>query len=206
MSIVYDRSITPDLKNCENECTKTEDGRTVFLSRSVAVCIPVAALLPSGEVYVLISRRGEKTPDYQHHYNLVCGYLDHDETMAEAAIRELWEETGFYTEAVSKEYVVNDVNRMPWDIDDKPKPGTRQNITNRFEFVFKINTINDLPELSTSNCEEGEVSEAVWMNHEDVMNILDSSDKGDPNIYKLWAFNHFKLYREWFNRLNSTLS
>lgn len=198
---VYDPTIKPSFKNRENECTKTEDGRTVFLSRSNAVCVPVTAILSNGEMYVLMSRRGEGTPDYQHHFNLVCGYLDNDETLAEAAIREVWEETGFYTEAVDKSHVIFDIKKMPWDIGDNPKPGTRQNITHRFGFIFKINTLNDLPPLTTDNCEKGEVSEVVWMNHKDVLNILSSNEKGDPKLYNIWAFNHYDLYRIWAEKV-----
>lgn len=187
----------PKFRNTENECVKTEDGRTVFLSRSSAVCVVVAAELPSGRRYYLLSQRGENTPDYQYHWNLICGYVDYDETLSEAAIREVWEETGFYIPDVGPNHVVRPITSMPWGISDTPKPNSRQNITHRFEFIFRVSSLNDLPKLTNDNAAKGEVEESAWVDEQTVYLMTPAECKLDLNNHMVWAFNHGHLIREW---------
>lgn len=191
----------PVFKNRENEQTKTEDGRTIFLSRSCAICVPVAARDSSGQLYLLLSRRGENTPNFQHAYNHVCGYLDYNETLEEAAKRELWEEVGLNVDALEKEKVLYPIETSPWSINSKPE-GSVQNVTIRFGLFFECETKSDLPQLSTDYCEEGEVSEAVWLEYEEALKII-SFDGTDPLKEKQWAFNHFDICREWLDKINN---
>jgi len=190
----------PVFNNKENECTKTADGRTIFISRSMATCVPVIAETKDGKRYVLISQRGSGTPNYEYHYNLVCGYLDHNEDLVGAAKRELWEETGFDVDAVPNQNVVYPINQEAWSTKSKPDKGM-QNVTVRFGFYFTCETKEDLPKLSNEYCEENEVIESIWVEHEDVMKIPAFVEGLDPKKQKVWAFNHFDVYREWMKKV-----
>ena len=84
---------------CHNIPAKTETGlettRILWESRSVAVVCVVLLWKPfCKEPWVLVSQRGPNSADYQGLYNVVCGYLDWDETGFEAVLRETWEEVG----------------------------------------------------------------------------------------------------------------
>jgi ADP-ribose pyrophosphatase YjhB (NUDIX family) len=88
----------PTFNNVHNKCIKGEDGKEYWISRAPAVVAIVEVRINSGKncghAYVLVNQRGEKTPDYQLHWNLPCGYLDWNETAIEGCIREVYEETG----------------------------------------------------------------------------------------------------------------
>ena len=67
--------------------------REYWISRSIAVVVFVFAKDVFGETYILAEQRGKGTPDpeYVGKYCVPCGYLDFDETCAQAAQRELIE-------------------------------------------------------------------------------------------------------------------
>lgn len=197
----YDNQAIPQFNNRPNEQATLTDGRIVFLARDPAICIPVSAITADGRVFTAISRRGEGVPNYHHHFNLVCGYLDFDETLAEAAKRELWEEIGLNVDAFNKDVVLYDVQKMPWDIGDKSRSG-KQNVTMRYGFIFKVEDESQLPELSNKHSEEDEVSEVYWESHENALSLYqdnenNTSNEVDAKTNKVWAFNHFDLYRTW---------
>jgi len=181
----------PTFNNKPNECVTLADGRTVFLSRSTAVCVAVTALV-NGKLYTLVSHRGKGVPNYQYHQNLICGYLDYNETLHEAALREVWEETGFDISSINKG-IVYGIQNPPWAISDLPK-GKVQNITHRYGFVFKVDSLDDLPTLSNAYSEKDEVITSEWVSHKDLLLLLDNNPE-EPE--KSWAFNHFFVYREW---------
>lgn len=63
----------------------------VYLSRSVAV-VAISICIVAGEGYVPVGKRRIKPGDEQSgRYGLCCGYLDWDESAAEAMMRELYE-------------------------------------------------------------------------------------------------------------------
>lgn len=68
-------------------------GETVWVHRSIAVVGFVFCKI-NNEWCVLANQRGEGAPDFQGYWNCPCGYLDFDETLAEACSREIYEETG----------------------------------------------------------------------------------------------------------------
>lgn len=114
--------------NRQNECiTHPTTKRPVFLSRSVAVVVRVI----KGE-QVLLVKRGTSVSDTDK-WCMPCGYLDYDETLKEAAMRELYEETG---------YITNPDDFIMKSVDDNPSSNL-QNIS----FVFNI----DFDKLKTDN-------------------------------------------------------
>lgn len=159
----------PDFKNKENEAVTLPDGRTVWLSRSLAVVVNVWFIDQNMIPYVLISKRGNGTPDEQGKWVLPCGYLDYNETLAEAAIREVYEETG-----LDIEYIASDNNDnysvileniysndgQPYMVNSNPNGDVKQNVTCYFGFVF---TGDNFPELTNVNCNIDEVSDLRWV-------------------------------------------
>lgn len=190
----------PVFNNKENEFTKTEDGRPIFISRSIAVCVPVTAQTSDGKIYDLISQRGSGTPNYQYHYNLVCGYLDHNEDLHEAARRELFEETGLDVSAIPKQNVIYNIEQRAWSEKSKPDHGM-QNVTMRYGLYLKFDNVSQLPMLSNEHCEENEVIESLWIERKQGLRIPARSDGIDPQSEKVWAFNHFDVYREWIDKV-----
>lgn len=151
-----------------------ETGREYWISRSVAVVTFVHGYDENEREYILAEQRGPGTPDPEFHgcWCLPCGYVDFDETIKEAASREVFEETG----------VRIDPNR--WgilSINSDPKSDKRQNITFRLE-----TTISGIEEvkLTSKNSELDEVSGLKWI------------PINNMNNYK-WAFNHEELIKEY---------
>lgn len=151
-----------------------ETGREYWISRSVAVVAFVYAYDENENEYILAEKRGEGTPDpeFRGCWCLPCGYVDFDETIEEAASREVFEETGVKISPKSWSML---------DINSNPNSDKRQNITIRLQGFPEGNTI---PELTTENSEPDEVSEVKWIPTEEVEN------------YK-WAFNHLELIKEY---------
>ena len=180
--------------NRPNKLHKIGD-KQVWESRSVAVNGVVLIYLPGHQApYVLASRRGPKSADFQGMMNVIAGYLDWDETGTQALYRETWEEVGLdlqefaYPEkdgqdsAYWYEVVRNDLDQ-PWHVKTLPS-ANRQNVSLRYGFACKMKTPK-FPDLSLSNNEvEGEVSEAWWMPVTEIK-------------YHQWAFGHDELIKEY---------
>ena len=156
----------PTFNNRENEAVDLPDGRKVWLSRSCAVVVNVWYIGADLRPYVLMGKRGPGCPDEVGKWVLPCGYLDYDETLAQAAIREVFEETGLDISGIKsndEHFILWDnltVNGQPYLVNSIPRDDTRQNITHYFGFVI---TGGDMPELSTDNCEPGEVEALEWV-------------------------------------------
>ena len=154
-------------------------GREYWISRSVCVLTIVKAFNIHGEECILVVQRGKGTPDpeYVGSYCLPCGYVDFDETIKQAAARELKEETGLT-------FPISDFKLIA--INDIPELDKRQNIT--FRFLIKTDVPTEDLELlfTTKNSEKDEVSSIRFIRVKDV------------DLYD-WAFNHDKLIKEYGN-------
>ena len=151
-------------------------GREYWISRSIAAVVCIIAKDKYGDEYILVVQRGEGTPDpeYVGKYCMPCGYLDFDETVAQAAQREVKEETGVT-------FPVSDFKLV--SINDNPLGDKRQNVT--FRYLVKTDIlVNDLELLLTSkNSEKDEVSGIRFIK---LSNL---------ELYE-WAFNHETLIKE----------
>lgn len=69
------------------------NGTEYWVSRSIAVVTYVYGRV-NGQECVLANKRGPGLPNKVGLWNCVSGYLDYNETLEEAAVREVYEETG----------------------------------------------------------------------------------------------------------------
>ena len=161
-----------EFKNKENECVKTVDGREVWLSRSIATCSSII-IERAGRRHVLMGKRGPGCPDEVGKWVLPCGYLDHDESIAQCAIREVYEETGFdvigfirsiekYSGQIIFENFRSPIWReSPWHMHVSMEG--RQNITMHYGVYVKVDDDYTLPDLHCGNSEKDEVADLRWI-------------------------------------------
>ena len=90
--------------NRENERVVLPDGRIIFIARSTAV-VGCVLCVNDDKLSVLMVERGPKV-DNSGKWCMPCGYLDWDESLKEAVIRELFEETGLDFDALDKSKVL----------------------------------------------------------------------------------------------------
>ena len=146
-----------------------------WYSRSMASSIFVFCKDNKGRWCVLASERGEEALDYQGYWNCPCGYLDFDETTAQCARRECFEETGVELDINSLKFV---------GYEDDPVTANRQNVTFRFVSIAYDKKTSDFT-FSKKNNEGKEVGNISWIPIEELGN------------YK-WAFGHEKRINELF--------
>lgn len=159
--------------NRPNECVKLPDGREIWLSRSSAVVVTIIIRDRHGDYKCLLVKRGPGCPDEVGRWVLPCGYVDWDETLGKAALRELFEETGvdfaeFHRE--NEERVVMDsfVDGQPWHVNSSPSDG-KQNISNYFGAYIEFGPYDyHLPKLTSCHCEKDEVAELKWVDLKDL--------------------------------------
>ena len=151
------------------------ENKTYWVSRSIAVAGFVFTKI-NDEYHVLANKRGSGVPNYQGYWNVPCGYLDYNETTAEAVCRETFEETGV---------VIKPNLTQLWNIDDDPK-STLQNVT----FIY-FNFLPERQDISISD-RGGETNEVELVSWIPILEI----DK-----YK-WAFGHDKIINEMITYFN----
>jgi len=179
--------------NTPNEFVTKENigDRGFFISRSVAV---VGTILihhvNTKTTYVLIGKRGKGTPDFQGCWNMPCGYLDWNETGAEALVREVYEETGLDIDELTKSDTACLYNHLeqPWFVNHDSINSNRQNVTLRFGALF-LSLQDELPKLTNEHCEPDEVEELKWI------------DIKEMDQYEC-AFNHDKVLKEYCTKFN----
>jgi 8-oxo-dGTP pyrophosphatase MutT (NUDIX family) len=152
-----------------------------WYSRSVAAVVFVFCKDNFGTWCVLASERGEEAADFRGMWNCPCGYLDFDETSAQCARRECFEETG----------VELDINNMEFmGFEDDPMTANRQNVTFRYINAIK-DKCSDNIHFSKVNNEGKEVGRIEWIPLDHVK-------------YKKWAFGHDKLIMAAFDKWKKT--
>ena len=173
------------------------DGKVIWESRSVAVnCVIVATNSDTPtDPFVLISKRGSGTPDFQGYWNVPAGYLDNNETTNDACIREVWEETGVNLKSIlnmeendknDKNYVIYDKVTTEWGT-NSDITNNRQNVSFRYGVYFVMKDFINKIKLSDENSEPNEIGDIKWI---PISKIKD---------YK-FAFNHDKLIKDFVSK------
>jgi 8-oxo-dGTP pyrophosphatase MutT (NUDIX family) len=160
----------PDPSMMNRQGYNADGTKGPWFSRSVAVATAVL-LNDNGKWYILAGQRGTGTPDYQGYWNLPCGYLDYNEDTQEAAVREVYEETG----------IKLDKSQMkPFGSSSSPYEN-RQNVVFFYVAILNGNT-GSLP-FSKDNMEENEVDGLQWLPIEKCGTLR-------------WAFDHDELIKK----------
>ena len=159
--------------NKENEKIILPNGREIWLSRAIAV-VGTICVIKNDVPYILISKRGSGSADYQGLWNLICGYLDYNESTGEAFARESWEEFGINIYELMKNEIYKDYSEIPWDVNSFPDEN-RQNVSIHHAIVCKV---DELPiPVIRNEVEDNEVEEVKWI----PLTEVDNYD---------YAFNH----------------
>lgn len=160
-------------------------------SRSVAVTGIVLVIIKD-KLYLLVTKRSDIMEDMPGRWCLPCGYLDWDETIEEATIREIREETGFDVQEQLMVTCYKDGNgdaiTYPNIVVHSDPKGNRQNVSISSAFLFER---AELPEITTTE----ETSEVEWC-------------EADPNNLKEknLAFGQFDLVKHTISVLCSKMS
>ena len=162
------------------------DGKIIWDSRSVAVSGVILAWKIGDELpYVLTSTRGPNSADFQGMENLVCGYIDRNESATESMIRETWEETGLNLVEIMESDVecINNLEQ-PWFVASEPTQNL-QNVTLRYGLCFAVDVDKEFPVLTTEHNEVvGEVENPRWLRIDEIDNFE-------------WAFGHCDLIKKY---------
>lgn len=154
----------------KNYQIKGEDGKMYWISRSVAVLAIVLGDLDTVPK-VLVNKRGIGVPNEQGKWNIVCGYLDFDETVYEAAAREVEEECGLK------------IAQQDFGLMSVLHPIT--NNPNQNVVISVVAWLSSCPAISIgTKSEKDEVEEVMWME----LNVEEIEKKE-------WAFEHDKILR-----------
>lgn len=154
-----------------------------------------------GAWYILLGQRGSGTPDFQGFWGLPCGYLDWDESLCEAVIREVWEECGLFLPGLSAHpnFLHSDsslvssppFNDTPWNITDRTD-NTKQNISMHYAVLVGWN--GPLPGLSNAFADPDEVDGLEWVPIEQTFD-MDLAFNHQQRIQKLWD-EQTELFRQ----------
>lgn len=167
--------------NRENERIALPDGKEVYRVRSTAVVVCIVCW-HNNIPHVLMLERG-KAVDHSGLWCLPCGYLDWDETLDEAVLREVYEETGLDLTSIPQEQIIHYDRGMPHDINSLPSEN-RQNIAHIFGIAIK----GPLPQLNpTEAIASGEVDSVEWVR---LSAIPSNEDLETSAIKNMFAFNH----------------
>lgn len=167
----YIKKVCEDNGYDESKFKDAIDGSFIgWYSRSMAAAMFVFCNDENGNLCVLASVRGEEAADFQGYWNCVCGYLDYNESLKEAALRELKEEVGVEIDpSIVKFFYLN----------DDPIDSNRQNVTARFCAFVEDKVTTDFT-FSKEGNEGKEVGKIEWVKIADVRN-------------RKWAFDHDKI-------------
>lgn len=161
-------------RNTPNQCI-THQGKEYWMSRSVTVLGILFFVVgqPTKEnlienTYVPLGLRGIALPDEVGKWGLPGGYLDYDETVGEALLREVWEELGINLLALRQQYPFKGSLEQPYYVFSDPI--RRQNVTLRFPAMFFVDDFEQLPALLPKVAED-EVAQTDWVTVETALSM-----------------------------------
>jgi len=153
-----------------------------FISRACAVVGVVLAYTSKG-MHVLIEQRSNKMMDEANKFGIPCGYLDWDESLYEAMMREVYEETSFYIPDYEK-YVIFDNNKQPFHVKDNPKTDKRQNVSHIYLTVFDFQDSQQAIDAFPVDIENFKCRETALVRWMKLVNFYNTRQNYE------WAFNH----------------
>lgn len=149
-----------------NRCIIVDD-EELWISRSVTV-LAILVFVCNGSAYVPLNKRGPDLPTEVGKWSLAGGYLDYDETIGGAVMREVWEELGLNLQ----EFQTN--HRLEGSLDQPSlvfsEPRRSQNVTMHYPLMVFLNEGTELPSLAPT-VSKGEVAEVGWFSLEDTLKM-----------------------------------
>lgn len=161
----------------ENRMIKGENGEELWISRSVVVLCVVARITDDNKIEIIAEKRGPLV-SATGRWCFPCGYLDYDEDLTDAVIREVQEETGYTLERKDVKFI---------DINSKPE-GKKQNVGIRHIAFID----NDKKQISDFELDTNEVTELKWIEIGESVGNIFNIDVNKLDCVK-WAFNHKSL-------------
>lgn len=149
----------------------THNGKEYWYSRSI-VCSIFVYVKCRGDWYIVAAQRGDNQTSPRA-WNVPGGFLDHNETLDECALRELFEEVGLHIYKDPTLYKISE-NR-----------GGKQHVI--FSWYLNLGEVDELPKLSQEHNEPGETLAVEWIK------------VGDENKGKLWINGHNILIKKIFD-------
>lgn len=156
-----------------NWTVKDENGKEHWISRSIVV-VPMTFKWENNKLYTLIEQRGPAVSNTGE-WCCPCGYIDWDETLEEACIREVREETGV---------VIPEENITFINVNGKDKkPGGKQNVTLRYICFVNEGTQINLNAIETKD----EIQQVQW---------LEIGDYNKPSEFHLPTVSTITVYKD----------
>lgn len=165
------------------------NGKEFWISRAVVVFVFKKV---NDELCLLSEIRGDGAADFNGYRCVPCGYIDYNENLQQAAVRELKEETGFIADA--DRLIFMKINSNPQE--------NRQNISVHFVYFCDENENFNLD--NAIGGEPNEIERVEWI----PIGIVEKNNIFKRTIMKRkrnrlnmfvnqsnekWAFNHYNI-------------
>lgn len=147
-----------------NRCVVV-DGEEIWVSRSVTV-LAILIFIHQQQIYVPLNKRGPDLPSEVGKWCLPGGYLDYDETIGGAVMREVWEELGLDLDYLQTHHRLEGSLDQPSLVFSEPRRS--QNVTMHYPLVVFLNPDADLPTLNPQ-VSQGEVTDVGWFPLQEVL-------------------------------------
>ncbi|MGD1853455.1 MAG: NUDIX domain-containing protein [Leptolyngbyaceae cyanobacterium] len=143
------------------------DGKEIWISRSVTV-LAVLVVICDGSAYVPLNKRGPDLPSEVGKWCLAGGYLDYDETIGGAVMREVWEELGLDLQELQTQHRLVGSLDQPSLVFSEPRRS--QNVTMHYPLMVFLKDGAELPPLNPQ-VGPGEVTDVGWFPLQDALNM-----------------------------------
>ena len=140
-----------------NQCVLV-DGKEIWISRSITV-LAILIVICDGNAYVPLNKRGPDLPSEVGKWCLAGGYLDYDETVGGAVMREVWEELGLdLLELQANHRLIGSLDQPSLVFSE---PRRLQNVTMHYPLMVFLSPGAELPNL-IPQVSQGEVTDVGW--------------------------------------------
>ncbi|MEL6334042.1 MAG: NUDIX hydrolase [Cyanobacteria bacterium J06626_26] len=140
-----------------NRCVLV-DGKEIWISRSITV-LAILIVICDGNAYVPLNKRGPDLPSEVGKWCLAGGYLDYDETVGGAVMREVWEELGLdLLELQANHRLIGSLDQPSLVFSE---PRRLQNVTMHYPLMVFLKPGAELPNL-IPQVSQGEVTDVGW--------------------------------------------
>ncbi len=155
------------------------DGKELWISRSITV-LAILVVVCDGNAYVPLNKRGPDLPSEVGKWCLAGGYLDYDETIGGAVMREVWEELGLDLHDLQANHRLVGSLDQPSLVFSEPRRS--QNVTMHYPLMVFLCEGVALPPLNPQ-VSPGEVTDVGWFTLSEVLEME-------------LAFNHQDILRQ----------